>query len=105
MADRFAVNTLTGVTSVDYAFNFLPRAAQGFNIHINGNGNFELNLLANNFGTTVAGDFVDITSLVAGGATITTNGFRRVAGFYPGAVRVNVTSVQAAKVVNVALGV
>lgn len=101
--ERFDIRTVSAVGTLDFKSGLPSSKDKGFSLQVGADGNFELNLLATNFDDAVTGNFVDVTSLFAGGATITAAGWYRPAvPVMFGAVRLNVTSIQSTKVVNVA---
>lgn len=102
--DRYVVRSFTAAGTADLGgvqgFSRVPNV--GANLLIQATGNFEANLLADHFGD---GGYVDVTTFFFGGATFTqAKKFAFVAGYLPWALRVNVTSVQAANSVRFAAG-
>lgn len=109
LGERFAVNTWAAIGSADY------RAAQvdgnGVGLHFQAvcDGNFELSVLATDLDWTVTSNFVDVSSTLvftngAAGGTVKANGFYFWTQRNPGAVRINVTSLQAGKTLQTAVG-
>ncbi len=102
-SDRFTIRSLTAVGTADLGgVQALPSRGNlyGANIMIDTNGNFEANLLADHFGDGV---YTDVTTVLFGAATFTqADKFVVRAGYLPWALRLRVTSLQAAKYVRVA---
>lgn len=98
IAERFDVRSVTAAGTLDFV-QALPRLMDsGFSFQLDGTGNYEGTALATMFDTGSAGYFVDVTSLLFGGATFTQakKGIYVLGQMY-NAVRFNVTSVQATK--------
>lgn len=101
--ERFDIRSITAAGTLDFIAGRPSFYDNGFSLQIKADGNFELNLLATNLDSATAGNFVDVTSLISGGATITAGGwFQAPNNKMFGTVRVNVTSVQDTKHVNLA---
>lgn len=97
--ERFDVRSLIVVGTQDFVNARPTWFDSGFRLQAAGDGNFEYNLLASDMDNSVPGNFFDITSLVSGGATIVGNRFVFVDRIF-GTVRVNVTSIQSTKHLN-----
>ena len=103
MSERYDVRAGVAVSTLDFISGRPSFYDAGFSIQVACNGNFSLTMLATNLDPTSASNFVDVTSLFGGAAAITTNGWYRpsVPSMF-GAVRINVGSLQSAKVLNLA---
>lgn len=102
--DRYVVRSFTAVGTADIGGVQIVKRGEhnGLNILIQATGNFEANLLADHFGD---GGFTDVTTFLFGAATFTSaKKFGFLQGYLPWAVRLNVTSVQAANSVRFAVG-
>jgi hypothetical protein len=101
ISDRYTVRSFTAAGTADLGGIQRPSFFDvGANLLIDTNGNFEANLLADHFGDGV---YTDVTTFFFGAATFTqAKKFAMVSGYLPWALRVNVTSVQAAKYVRMA---
>ncbi len=105
VGDRYTVRSFTAAGTADLGGvqGFMPSGASpyGANIIIQATGNFEANLIADHFGD---GGYVDVTTFFFGAATFTSaKKFAYVQGYLPWALRVQVTSVQAANSVRFAV--
>src|SRR5882672_8581627 len=103
-SERFVIRSFTAAGTADLGgVQVQPRGnLGGANLVAQATGNWEASILADNFGD---GGFVDVTSMFTGAATFKTGAtFARVAGYMPWALRINVTSVQAANSVRFAAG-
>ena len=101
-SDRYTVRSFTAAGTADLGGvqGFGKNPSYGANLIIQATGNFEANLLADHFGD---GGYVDVTTFFFGAATFTqAKKFAFVSGYLPWALRVNVTSVQAANSVRFA---
>lgn len=107
-AERFAINTITAIGSWDYQARQVDQNGVGLHIMHVCDGNFEFNVLATDLDPSVSSNFVDVTSTFvqtnhAAGATIVANGFSFATQRNFGTVRINVTSLQAAKTLQTAV--
>ena len=90
VSERFAVASFAAVGSVSYTFDYLPKEQRGgLNVFFTSDSGFHANILGDNSGA----GFRDITSLVAGVATITADGPYFISHYFPWKVRINVTQV------------
>lgn len=103
MTDRYSVSSIIAVGTLDFINNRPLVRDNAFRMQIAADGNFSLTVLATLLDPTVPGNFVDVTSQMAGAAAITAGGLYSLP-FVPWAVRLNVTSVQGTKHVNVGQG-
>ncbi len=100
---RFKEMTFAAVGSEDVYFQRPSGRSQS--IQFVGSGNFEASIFGTNDPNYTAAHFVDVTSALFGSATITAFGFYPIlAMFSPEALRVKVTSVQAAHTIKAFAG-
>ena len=97
---RFRVESFSAAGSLDFVFDRQMPNWYGLQVQFEADGNFAATILAKNS----LGTLQDITSLMTGGAGITSANLFFQAHFVPETVRINVTSVQSTKHVNVSVG-
>lgn len=101
--ERFDVRAGVAVGTLDFVSGRPTFYDQGFSFQAACNGNFSLTVLATNLDPSSPSNFTDVTSMFGGAAAITANGwYRPTLPSMFGAVRINVGSLQAAKVLNLA---
>lgn len=95
---RFAINTWTAAGSADYWCVNPPYNGMGTRIHAVCDGNFSFTVLATDLDPAVTSLYTDVTSFLTptGVALVVANGFYLL-GRNHASVRINVTSIQAAK--------